>query len=86
MFLQKLWQGLLTPRSASLVATQNYLNGWSGEDEAECRRAMLNMSHSDLYLAADIIDEAIQNSSMTIVGSGDHLNAMPTKPQTIITI
>ena len=77
---------ILTPRSASLVATQNYLNGWSGEDEAECRHAMLNMSHSDLYLAADIIDEAIQNSSMTIVGSGDHLNAMPTKPQTIITI
>lgn len=77
---------LLTPRTEFAIATRDYLNGWSSDDEAKVRRDMLSVKADDLYTAADIIDEALENASLAIVGGAEHLRALDEKPKKVIKI
>ena len=77
---------LLTPRTEFAIATRDYLNGWSRENEAEVRANMLCVSSADLNTAADIIDEALLGASLAIVGGREHLESLPEKPTKVIKI
>ena len=77
---------LITPRTAIALTTADYLNGWSREDEAAVRADMLNMTAEDLLTVADIIDEALADESIIIVGGREQLDALDEKPGRIITI
>ncbi len=77
---------LITPRTASALVTQNYLNGWTEKDDQKVREDMLSVTASGLIKAADIIDKILENASTAVVGSGEHLHALPDKPTKIITI
>ena len=77
---------LITPRTAIAITTADYLSGWSKEDEAEVRADMLNMTADDLLTVADIIDEALADESVIIVGGKEQLDALDEKPGRIITI
>ena len=77
---------LITPRTASLISTSDHLNGWSGEDEAAVRAQMLSVKASDLAYAADIIEDALGNERIAIVGGTEHLNSLDKKPERIIRI
>ncbi len=77
---------LITPRTAIALTTADYLNGWSREDEAAVRADMLNMTEEDLLTVADIIDEALADESIIIVGGREQLDALDEKPGRIITI
>ena len=67
---------LATPRMKFNLATADALSGWSVEKSAEVRNAMLKMTPADLNTVADIIDSALENASMTVVGADEHLNTM----------
>ena len=77
---------LITPRTASLISTADYLNGWSGEEEARVRAEMLSITPADLALAADIIDSVLKNESVAVVGGREHLGSLEEKPEKIIKI
>ncbi|MBP3401924.1 MAG: insulinase family protein [Clostridia bacterium] len=77
---------LITPRTASALATQNYLTGWTDEDDLKVRNDMLSVTPAGLIKAADIIDRLLDEASMTVVGSDRHLGSLPEKPARIITI
>ena len=77
---------LITPRTATTIATADYLNGWTAEDDAKVRQDMLNMTTEDLNTVADIIDEVLSNESTIIVGGQEHLNSLENKPENIIVI
>ena len=77
---------LTTPRTASLIATKNYLNGWSCEDEQKVRDSMLSMKTEDLFFVADLIDRALEKARTVIVGGKEHLDALDENPKTIIEI
>ena len=77
---------LITPRTATTIATADYLNGWSAEDDAKVRQDMLNMTCEDLLTVADIIDEVLSNESTIIVGGQEHLDTLTDKPENIIVI
>ena len=47
---------------------------------------MLSVKADDLYTAADIIDEALENASLAIVGGAEHLRALDEKPKKVIKI
>ena len=47
---------------------------------------MINTTLKDLNTVADIIDEALENERIAIVGSAEHLEAMEEKPKRIIKI
>ena len=75
---------LITPRTAISIATGDYLNEWSAEDEATVRADMLSMSTSDLLAVAEIIDEVLSDESVIIVGGQEHLDMLDTAPERII--
>lgn len=77
---------IVTPRVASAVATADYLAGWTAADEEKIKRDMLSTTAKDLYTVADIIDEALADSRIAIVGSAEHLASLPEKPNKIIKI
>lgn len=77
---------LITPRTASLVSTTDYLNGWSAEDEARVRREMLGIKAEDLCRAAEIIDSAISRGSTAVVGGQEHLATLDRDGMTVIKI
>lgn len=77
---------LITPRTASLISTSDHLNGWSSEDEAAVRAQMLSVKARDLAYAADIIEDALGNERIAIVGGTEHLNSLDKKPERIIRI
>ena len=77
---------LITPRTASALAAQNYLTGWTESDEQKVREDMLSVTAEGLVKAADIIDNLLAKSSTAVVGSSEHLASLPEKPKKIITI
>jgi Zn-dependent M16 (insulinase) family peptidase len=77
---------LITPRTATTIATADYLNGWSAEDDAKVRQDMLNMTCEDLLTVADIIDEVLSSESTIIVGGQEHLDTLTDKPESIMII
>lgn len=77
---------IITPKTASLITTADYLNGWTAEDEAEVRRQMLNVKSGDLIEAADIIDSVLREESIAIVGGSEHLASLDIEPKRIIKI
>ena len=77
---------LITPRTATAIATADYLNGWSAEKEAEVRSQMLSMTAEDLLIVADIIDEVLSDAFTTVVGGAEHLDSLTEKPEKIIKI
>ena len=77
---------ILTPRVASAIATADYLGGWTEQDEQKIRQDMLKTTASDLHLAADIIDEALADARLAIVGSAEHLESLPEEPKRVIKI
>ena len=77
---------ITTPRMAAMIATRNYLSGWSESDEARVLHEMLSVKTDDLRLAADIIDEALKNEKRAIVGGQEQLSTLGYKPKTIIKI
>ena len=77
---------LITPRTATTIATADYFNGWTNEDEAKVRADMLKMTPDDLLTVADIIDEVLSDESIIIVGGQEHLDSLPEKPKRIIKI
>ena len=77
---------ILTPRVASAIATADYLSGWCEQDEKKIRQGMLSTTAKDLHIAADIIDEALSDARLAIVGSAEHLSSLPETPGKIIKI
>lgn len=77
---------LITPRTATTIATSDYLNGWTAEDDAKVRQDMLNMTTEDLLTVADIIDEVLSDESVIIVGGQEQLDSLVDKPEKIIVI
>ena len=77
---------ITTPRMAAMIATRNYLSGWSESDEAKVLCEMLSVKTSDLRLAADIIDEALKNEKRAIVGGQEQLATLGYEPKRIIKI
>lgn len=77
---------LITPRTAITIATADYLNGWTAENDAAVRRNMLNMTAKDLITVADIIDEVLSDESVIIVGGQEQLDSLDKKPERIIKI
>ena len=77
---------LTTPRVEILMATQNYLNGWSEEDEQKVLSRMLSVTSEDLRLAADIIDEVLSEEKRAIVGGREQLENLGFTPKQIIKI
>ncbi len=77
---------LITPRTAMTIATADYLNGWTAEDDAAVRRNMLNMTAEDLITVANIIDEVLSDESVIIVGGQEHLDSLDKKPENIFRI
>ncbi len=80
------YDSIITPRTASLICANDYLNGWSGEMEAKVRGEMLRVTASDLNLAADIIDRVLSDRSIAVVGGEEHLDKFDEKPSRIIKI
>ena len=77
---------IMTPRVASAVATADYLSGWTEADEEKIRQDMLSTTAKDLHTVADIIDRALSNPCLAIVGSAEHLSSLPDQPKRIIKI
>ena len=77
---------LLTPRTEFAIATRDYLNGWSIEDESRVRQDMLRVTEKDLYTAADIIEDTLKNASLAIVGNAEHLTALDGQISKVIKI
>lgn len=77
---------LITPRTATTIATADYLNGWGADDEIKVRSDMLKMTTEDLLTVADIIDEVLSDETVIIVGGQEHLDSLPEKPKRIIKI
>ena len=77
---------LITPRTATTIATADHLNGWSADDEARVRSDMLKMTTEDLLTVADIIDGVLEDESVIIVGGQEHLDSLENSPDRIIKI
>lgn len=77
---------ITTPRTASIIATANYLNGWTAAEEQRARDMMLSMTSADLNTVADIIDSALKNARTVTVGGKRHLDSLSERPETIIEI
>ncbi len=77
---------IITPRVASAIATADYLSDWTEADEERIRQGMINTTAKDLHTVADIIDEALTDPCLAIVGSAEHLSSMLEKPERIIKI
>ena len=77
---------LISPRVASAISTNDYFSGWTPEKEAKVRAEMLNMTSKDLHTVANLIDNALKNKSVVIVGGNEHLDALEEKPKRIIKI
>lgn len=77
---------IITPRSASALIVNDYIGGWSAEDDVAIREQMLSMTASDLNTVADVIDEAISQESIAIVGGSEHLASLDVKPTRVIKI
>ncbi len=77
---------LTTPRTASIIATTNYLNDWTARDEQRARDMMLTMTPEHLNTVADIIDRALENPRTVTVGGKEHLDSLPERPETVIEI
>ncbi len=77
---------LTTPRTAAMLTTRNYMSGWSASDEESVREQMLGMKPEDLCTVADIIDEALSDCGISVVGGREHLDSLPEKPATVIEI
>ena len=77
---------IVTPRVASAIATADYLGGWTEQDEQKIKRDMLKTTSRDLHTVADIIDEALADARLAIVGSSEHLSSLPEEPKRIIKI
>lgn len=77
---------LMTPRVASQLVASDYMSGFTAADDQKLKRDMLNTKAEDLYLVADIIDEALSNEHVAIVGSAEHLSFLSHKPKRVIKI
>ena len=77
---------IITPKTAHMVATRDYLNGYTAEDEKNIRSSMLNMTAEDLMRAADIIDLVLSEPSLAVVGGEEHLKSFAEPPKKIIKI
>ena len=75
---------LTTPKVATQLATQNYLSGWTEEDEQKVINQMLSTKAPDLKLAADIIDEVMASEKRAIVGGREQLDSLGYTPKDII--
>ncbi len=64
---------LRTPRTASLVATQNYLTGWTNERELEVKEQMLRTDKKSLLRAAELLEEALERSHSAVVADKETL-------------
>ena len=80
------YDSIITPRVASVISSNDYLNGWSGDDEARIRGEMLGLTAKDLAVAADIIDLVLKEQGEVIVGGAEHLSSIDHKPTKIIKI
>ena len=47
---------------------------------------MLNMTSEDLLVAAELIDKAMSDSSIAVVGGEEHLKTLKEKPAKILKI
>lgn len=77
---------IITPKTAHAIATRDYLNGYTAEDERNIRSSMLNMRVDDLIRAADIIDLVLSEPSLAVVGGEEHLKSFGEPPKKIIKI
>lgn len=64
---------LTTPRSAAVESTYNTLTGWTDEDEAELREALLSTTHSDLIRAAELLEQAAEGECVSVFAGRDML-------------
>ena len=76
----------MTPRVASQLVASDYMSGFTVADDQKLKRDMLNTKAEDLYLVADIIDEALSDEHVAIVGSADHLSSLSHEPKRVIKI
>ena len=77
---------LTTPRTKALIATTRYLNGWGEEHEERAREQLLNMTAKDLVIVADILDEALSDASVVVVGNREHIDSLPTPAEHTVEI
>lgn len=77
---------IITPRTASVICDMDYMYGWTPDDEARIRHQIRETSYEDLYLAADIIEEAIGDESIAIVGGADQLSTLGFTPGSVLKI
>ncbi len=75
---------LYTPRVAATIAVGDYLTDVTPEYHARIKKEMIGTTLQDLETVADIIDEALADERIAIVGSAEHLEAMEIKPKRII--
>lgn len=75
---------IITPKTASAITIRDYLSGYTTEYDNKLRQSMLNMTNDDLLLAADIIDEALSDASVAIVGGNEHLSSFADDNMTVI--
>ena len=80
------YDSIITPRTAALICTTDYLSGWSGEEEARVRKQLLSVKCADLARAANIIEGAIQDERIAIVGGSEQLESLNYTPERIIKI
>ena len=77
---------IVTPKTAATISVRDYLAGYSTEEEIKTRRQMLGMTAKDLLTVADIIDEALENPTLVVVGGEEHLDNLDPKPVSIYKI
>ena len=77
---------IVTPKTAAASSMRDYLAGYGEEDEIKVRSQMLGMTAKDLLTVADIIDSALENSHLAVVGGEEHLEGFDPKPKRIIKI
>lgn len=77
---------LITPRVATRICESDYIVGWKRDDEIKVRHDMLNMTSEDLLVAAELIDKAMSDSSIAVVGGEEHLKTLKEKPAKILKI
>ena len=77
---------IITPKTAHTIASRDYLGGYTEADEIRNRERMLNMTAKDLITVADLIDEALSDASIAVVGGSEHLELFKEKPSRIIKI
>ena len=77
---------IITPKVASAIAISDYFSNWNADEEYALRNNMLSITAEDLALIANVIDEALRNEYIAIVGSAEQLSTLSAKPDQIIKI